>query len=356
MEKYNIFTENPEEEIWNHLLQYTYKSKIEKYFEAKNMKFNEEIFDEIKCSILQAKEYYRLSKDADVSVKPLLIYYGTINLLTACSLLISGEKIIINNHGMKIDESDVDGSLGSWSIKFNNITDGGIHVFLKSITEGKVECVESVWKLNELLMSIPEINEIEHLCYSNSIPYCLPINEICMDNETIETIDVNQYTIEQIMDFLSEVDEFQKNYINPKYQNNIVILKHKYLAKDISCETISGRKYLLRSHIKNEKKVLLPQWAYYTISLFALSSLCRYNPKTWNKFVTYDEFNEKLLVSKFLNLCIRILPNFCLNIIDNKTYQFTNKKYEPINKTTTIDKAKIEEIVNAQLRGVNNGR
>ena len=356
MEKYNIFTENPEEEIWNHLLQYTYKSKIEKYFEAKNIKFNEEIFDEIKCSILQAKEYYRLSKDADISVKPLLIYYGTINLLTACSLLISGEKIIITNHGMKIDETGVDGSLGSWNVRFNNITDGGIHVFLKCITKGKVESVDGVWKLNELLMSIPEISEIENLCYSNALPYCLPLNVICMDNETIETINVNSYTIEQVKEFLSEVDGFQNNYIKPTFKNDNFILKHKYLADDISYETISGHKYLLRSHIKNGKKVILPQWTYYTICLFGLSTLCRYNPKTWNKFVTYDEYNEKLLVSKFLALCIRLLPNFCLNIIDNKSYQFTNKKYEPIRKTTTIDKAKIEEIVNTRLRGINNGR
>ena len=99
MNEDKIFTENPENELWRELLQYSYKTNIERYFDEKSLDKNEEVMDCISGSFLQAYEYYKSSINVNLQITPLLLYYGTTNLLYGMSSLFKGKISEIHNHG-----------------------------------------------------------------------------------------------------------------------------------------------------------------------------------------------------------------------------------------------------------------
>ena len=98
----SVFSENPENDLWRELLQFSYEANINRYLSKKGLHANGETINCIVGSFLQADEYYRAAKDANLQISPLLLYYGTTNLLYGMVNLLSGRKNIIANHGMKI--------------------------------------------------------------------------------------------------------------------------------------------------------------------------------------------------------------------------------------------------------------
>lgn len=77
----SVFSENPENDLWRELLQFSYEANINRYLSKKGLHANGETINCIVGSFLQADEYYRAAKDANLQISPLLLYYGTTNLL-----------------------------------------------------------------------------------------------------------------------------------------------------------------------------------------------------------------------------------------------------------------------------------
>lgn len=76
----SVFSENPENDLWRELLQFSYEANINRYLSKKGLHANGETINCIVGSFLQADEYYRAAKDANLQISPLLLYYGTTNL------------------------------------------------------------------------------------------------------------------------------------------------------------------------------------------------------------------------------------------------------------------------------------
>lgn len=91
----SVFSENPENDLWRELLQFSYEANINRYLSKKGLHANGETINCIVGSFLQADEYYRAAKDANLQISPLLLYYGTTNLLYGMVNLLSGRKNII---------------------------------------------------------------------------------------------------------------------------------------------------------------------------------------------------------------------------------------------------------------------
>ena len=77
----SVFSENPENDLWRELLQFSYEANINRYLSKKGLHANGETINCIVGSFLQADEYYRAAKDANLQISPLLLYYGTTNLV-----------------------------------------------------------------------------------------------------------------------------------------------------------------------------------------------------------------------------------------------------------------------------------
>ena len=96
------FSENPENDLWREILQYTYEANIKRYSKKHEKEIDEDTIACIAGSLLQAYEYYKSAKEANLQIAPLLLYYGSTNLLYGMANLIKGEINHIENHGMKI--------------------------------------------------------------------------------------------------------------------------------------------------------------------------------------------------------------------------------------------------------------
>lgn len=347
-----VYTETPEVDLWKKLLQYSYKARIQSYFKKNGIETetgDNEIFDIISGAFLQADEYFTLSKSASLYTAPLLLYYGAANLLLGAVTLMQGKTIDVQNHGMKIITDDSGTMIGATKVHYLSPSDGGINVFLR-FWDDKIKLVETDdWTLEELLLSIPEINLEASQCYEGT-NYCLALETINTENGMIERV---RYENNEEAAFAGILG-FSKSYLHPQYKENsgngYFILKHKYLSDPICYPSYTGQTYLLRSHSKNSKECQMPQWAYIYSALFALASLCRYHPQKWNPFIRLDDSGEKLVVDKFLETARRILPNMILSKIEGQNYSFENRKYAAEDRIKVLGEHEIKDLIHSQLK------
>lgn len=352
-----VYTENPEEELWNALSQYTYKARILKYFSEHKIAINEaeknSVCEIISSSLSQAKEYFMLSKSASLNVSPLLLYYGTINLFLGATVLKTGAKCSIENHGMKTKVDYTDNSIGSTKIHFFNTNTGGIHVFMNKHQLGQNLTESDDWSIKELLLSIPDINQEALQCYDYAENYCYPIVQSISENGKIDKVVFYNKTPNEIDAIFKSIPDFSKSYLPPVINQQdgqyVSLLRHKYLALNNNIKAHYNQEFLECGHMKNGKLIILPQWVYMYIALFGLGSLCRYEPEKWNPFLRLDESGEKLLIDKFLNAVKRIMPNIVLSLISNKEYRFENKKYQPDNKIRILGEHEMKEFIQTEV-------
>jgi hypothetical protein len=349
-----IFTEQPEEEMWRSILHFSYTANIKKYLDEHNYSNDDNLIECISGSILQAYEYYISSKNANLQISPLLLYYGTTNLFYGITNLITGKINEIKNHGMYLEIESIENFIAEALIGFENYEKGGIHIFCKALGITIDLTKYGKWSIQELLGSISEIHDDYYSCYSSKDFFIIPIQEIKTESGIIEKVILDKYDVDTFSTLFSQVSEVEKSYLKPSLGNDIngdqfIILRHKINAKTIAEISYSQQPYLQVAHKKNGSFVTLPELFYMYIILFALGSLCRYNPEKWNPFVRNDLTGEKLLVEKFLYFARRIIPNMILNTLYDCQMNFVNEKYRIIETIKVVSEHEVKEIIKKEL-------
>ena len=350
-----FFSEEPENDLWRELLQYSYKANIERYLKKRQITANEKTIDCIVGSFLQAYEYYKAARDANIQISPLLLYYGSTNLLYGMINLITGRINEINNHGMKLYIPDQMKYIADVDIRFLSPKDGGIHVVARTIGVQQDMIGYGDWKLKEFLGAIAEIQGDYLRCYDCKIGCVVMLDVYNTPEGKVEKVYFNENNKEDILQSLANVEGFSDSYlplgIGKNYENEqqYFILRHKLCGKNISETSYSGQKYLLVSHVKGKKRIALPALMNMYIALFALSSLCRYFPERWSPFVLYDNSGERLLVKKFLYYARRMLPNYVLNTICGEVnYSFS--KYKENDTVNRLGAHEVQEMIDNTVK------
>lgn len=351
-----IFSENPENDLWRELLQFTYEANIKRYFEEHNIGFSSDVIDCIIGSFLQAYEYYKASKTANLQIEPLLLYYGTTNLLYGMSALLSGSISNIKNHGMKIDVPTEMQFIADTSLRFMSPNDGGIHIFARALnfTENLTDFGD--WTLSEFLDSIAEINNDYQRCYNKSVGKIVMLDVFNTPDGKVEKVYYTSSTENKIRQTICDVDGFRNSYLPlskaSSYQDNTTyfILLHKLNGQRIDEISYSGQPYLRAHHQKNGKWITIPTVLNMYISLFVLATLCRYYPQKWSPFVLKDTSGERLLIEKLLHYSKRMIPNFILNHILGKNIQYISAKYSPVDTIKHIGEHEVQELVKREIR------
>lgn len=355
MKTKTLFSEDPESDIWRELEQFTYEGNIKKYFSERDIDASDELINSIAGSFLQAHEYYKSANNANLHISPLLMYYGSTNLLYGMTNLLIGEKSIINNHGMKIEPGDLK-SVADTEITFFNPKEGGVHVFARALKFDKELCNYGKWNLKEFLGSIAEISEVFENCYdiSSNIIFLDVFNA---PEGRIEKIYYSNDTEkESINKRLNLVEGFDESYLRVEYGHSLAdnrlyfILKHKLNGSDISDISFSGQPYLRSDYTKNGKRINLPTLLNMYISLFILSSLCRYYPEKWGPFVLKDGSGEKLLIEKFVYYAKRMIPNIVLNYLMDTRLTYIPEKYKSTDTIKPIGEHEIKDIVGEEVK------
>lgn len=351
-----IFSENPEKDMWRELLQFTYEANIKRYLDKKDLCADEETINSIVGSFLQANEYYKAAKEANLQIAPLLLYYGSANLIYGMVNLLSGRKNKISNHGMKIFVPEEMHFIADTNIRFLSPKDGGVHVAARSLGFDIDLTGFGDWELSEFLDSIAEISQDYAQCYEVATGCVAMLDIFNTPDGKAEKFYFSNTNENDAFNLLSNVEGFKNSYLPvttaQEYQTNrkYFLLRHKLIGKDISEISYSGQPYLRAGHRKNEKLVTIPTLLNMYIALFVLASLCRYFPERWSPFVLKDTTGEKLLIEKFLYYARRMIPNFVLNKIVDDNIQYSSSKYAERNTIKLVGEHQVQEIVDHKVR------
>lgn len=354
-----IFTEDPDYEQWQMLSNFIYPSNIIRYFKDREIKnADQELVELISGSILQAQEYFYANTLVSLNTSPLLLYYGVVNLLFATSLLASGKKVHIENHGIKLESATGDRLATTEFTPYFSTEHGGLFQFCKTFcpdTNISRYSSKDKWTLQEILGSIPELKQDFEVCYKDQ-SYVIPIQIVKSKTDYVERIDLNNFrNLSTVMEELLQVDDFQNSYLNPKLESDLFNYQHVFLRAKIGSQPITqtsvfGQLFLQKSHQKQKHCITLPTIIYMYMGLFVLGYLSRYKPGIWIPFVRSDSTGEKQVIERFIKICKRALPNMVLNFIYQTKFYFVKEMYEPLDLSKEVTEEEIRKIVLDEIK------
>ena len=351
----NIFSENPEKDLWRELLQFSYDANIERYLSKKGLSADVDTINCIVGSFLQAYEYYKSAKEANLQIAPLLLYYGSTNLLYGMINLLSGKINNIDNHGMKIEVPSDMKFISETKIKFNSPDNGGVHVFSKALGIDTKLTSYGEWALKEFLDSIAEINTDYIQCYGEKTGRIAMLDVFKTPDGKVEKVYFTDTNKDDLYELLKNVDGFSKSYLQPAVSKEretgkqYFVLRHKLVGKSICEYSYSGQPYLKAPHCKHGKHITLPTILNMYIILFALASLCRYFPERWSPFVLKDTTGEKMLIEKFIFYAGRMLPNYVLNILVENTVQYSSDRYLENDTVKLVGEHQVNDMIEKSI-------
>ena len=347
-----IYSESPGEDQWQLILRYAYPHNIFEYLKNNGISDpDDNLVENISGSILQAKEYYDASKMSSLHVAPLLLYYGTSNLLFGIANLIKGKVHHIDDHGMKLKKPKPSMRICDIEIKTLGKKSGALSVFDNVFSNGTDLPNSGLWKNIELLGSIPDLLEEFLSCYDDGLPFTIPV-EIVKDKksdlERVAYSSLGRYA--SVDDAFSNVNNFSANYLSPQETGKYIILRYRVNSSDIGIYSIAGQKYLPVSHKKNTKLYNPSLELIIFMVLFSLGFVSRYHPEIWTPFTRNDTTGEKLVIEKLLNYVRRQLPNLVLSRLYNEKLLFVTEQMGLLDLTNSIDKTEVEEIARQEIQ------
>ncbi len=252
-----IFTENPEQEQWQMLLRFAYPANIEKFLrEKESITYDQDFLESIAGSISQANEYFNASNSVSLNTLPVLLYYGTTNLLFGVSSLISRKKVIVESHGMKVKPLPRElKRIADIEVQTYNQNTGGLYQFYQILEKEHELPFGTSWTLLEILSAIPELSFEFENCYSGEKSCVIPTEKVKLKNngylERIEIQTINKY--EGAENIFRKIENFDNSYLSPQTTNNYVILRKKLFSKkELGIYSISGQKYFQLGHVKGK--------------------------------------------------------------------------------------------------------
>jgi len=335
-----IFAEDPNAEQWQMIMNFSYSDNIKNYFKKRNIEIdNKDFLETIAGSILQAKEYFDASNMVSLNTSPLLLYYGVTNLLFGVSCLLCAKPLNITNHGMKLSwPKDRAKRIADVEIVPFNPKSGALSQFCNIFCSGEIIPYGKNWTLLEIIGSIPDLKQDFDDFYSNARSYVIPVQDVKRKDDSLERIRIDEIKRfeegEKILEIIESLDDC---YLSPQSSGKYIILRKRIGGKDVGVFSLSGQKFLQIAHIKGSRCVTLPIIIYIYMGLFALGFLSRYHPDIWSVFIRSDFTGEKQLLSKFINISRRYLPNLLINFIYGMRMQFTNAVQGVLDLSQTIE-------------------
>ncbi|GHV78250.1 hypothetical protein AGMMS49944_00410 [Spirochaetia bacterium] len=335
---------------WNRLLEFETRDLIERYVKDKHgRKCSAKQIMEISSNFIQGREYFKNAKQAAITVKPLLQYYGVSalcrGLVLACTPYIS-EAALKPSHGLetiKWQESLAKRDFGGLTVAIRH----GAFYELLSYTENKVyfkhnssaisysQCLEvpqigTEIKLNDLLLTFPDLAGEYKTWSQNKLHYAIlqtfnilngtheyeyGINKTC-GKETIEEL------FPKIL--LGDYD------LSDSGSSTIIKTKDSYLllfAQIFTDSFNAGMGEIALTKPINQHVYLSSLAQFYVVSFF-LGMLSRYFPSVWISLSRTEKGDSIFpLVVKIIDMIDDYFPELILNYLLGP-YSFEKSKTE----------------------------
>jgi len=319
-----INSENPLQKIWQTLLRFSYVDVINNWWKGRGETSDSDLAFFIASSFLQAKSYFDSASNAHSNILPLLLYYGSVNLLVGTLSLVKHKKFDIKSHGMVLDKTSLDpNDIFSIKLKPKNST-GALNIIVS-----EMECISDLpsrgaWSLEEIFSTVPDLSSGFQFIFPEKELKVVRVEEINRNGRTLDRISIESESEgNKIIQNIKLNPNYSEIYLEPQItqQNKYVILNRKPSSRPIGVYSISGEKYL-PIPFKSKGNLFLPQYITMNMGLFILGTLSRYHPEIWDAFMRYDSTGAKNLVNDFLQTFVRYFPNLILNITEGERIHF----------------------------------
>ena len=213
--------------IWHKLYDYESRDLIERFISKKhNRKASARQVSEISSNVIQSREFFRNAEDANLSVKPLLLYYGVNSLSRGLVLLLNpylSESSLKPSHGLDTinwRQSISENNLKDLTVEINN---GGFYELLTSTKNKSYLKLHSSginWKVNFPVPNLKKRFTLENLI--RIIPD-LNVEYNKWLNENLETLKVSKFASND-MEYRFTIEKFKINQtiISNNFDSNIL--------------------------------------------------------------------------------------------------------------------------------------
>ena len=320
-----IYSEEPREDQWRSLLQFSYRKNVESRLAAKGFAVDDHLVDIILGSFQQAHEYFKLGSRASLFTSPTLVYYGAAHLLYAASTLLTGQTPNVGNHGLRLVKTEASRSLADAAVEPCNWNSGSFPIMAKAFSNVPSTLTSSgSWSLHDFIGSLPDLEEDYTRTYPDRHPHVLPVEEVKTESGMLDRIELEKLQVwKGTFDWRAIVGA-SSSFLQPQRTNQYLVFRRRLGYKGLGEHALPGRKFFRLYHSKGKHQYSLHQISLFQGALFILGHLARYSPQTWYPFAQNDSTGERHLVEKFVSVSTRRFPNLILNELQEQNIVFTS--------------------------------
>jgi len=296
--------------IWHYLREFESKEIIKRFILNKySYNISTEKAIEINSAFIQGREYFTSSQDADISVRPLLLYYGIVSLSRGLILLLdknSREQNIKPSHGLKIinwQQICKTGQFEDIIVKSNNGTFTELINATKNICNFRANSSGVSWmvalpippisltfRFKEVAFYFPDLNQSVNAWLETMIPY-RKLNNYKQQADT-QIIKISGKQDNELFTKIFPEKTFGKIEVNPIGNDCIIKIKSGKIPNfcqlwESAFQIIGDVCIIPPFENGNYFNTLSTMY----MSSFILGTISRYYPSTWNninKGITKD--------------------------------------------------------------------
>jgi len=293
--------------------------------------------------IKQAKAYFQAAEKSDNLVKPLLLYYGMMNLMKTVILTLDPtypSRTGVLRHGVttrKLKKTDYQFHDDELKIQ----KEGLLPWFYTLITASPIEKIEgNKYKNKELLALLPELSESYKFLYDKQMIYPIEIQKNSNNLELSVDRGVLSFYNNDTKIFLQELNGFR---LNKLYQYSIKDLSQNtekllftldseipseesnkaiFFQNPLIIQDFKGN-YYIRPY--KESRFILPELMIDFMLMYNLGMLCRYETELWGEIIYSFNTKDIYIINEFINSTTRKFPNLILNALFDELIIFKER-------------------------------
>ena len=262
-----IQTENPEKEIWTMLSYFESEHNAREYLaeklqkECSQLEINE-LAKNLSVDMQAAKEYYKAAQNVSPLTRPLLIYYGMVNLAKVLHIANKGESPEGKKHGLEtVKPWNLILAELSVKIKQYGIFPEFYHCYSNEDIHG------ASFSLKQLLSQIPELKVAYETVYKEK-SLALKVVEI---RYGISIVDSELKKYEKLEESIRKIPEVALRFHKDiqMFENNAVLFLVNRETRNPLIRALSGEEFLVLpvSHIDGTC-VVLPELSTHFLIMF----------------------------------------------------------------------------------------
>jgi hypothetical protein len=322
MEK-KFFRSNEVEQLqWRRLLELNMEAFI---FERTGKEPSGNLLSMATSTLNISSEYFNSSGKASISVNPLLLYYGTTNLLTFCIIMFTGSIPNIAGHGIEfVEDSSREDivSLGEFIVRTQRPDVGALGNF-HNVLCNKTPYFSGVdWYISEIIAYIPELFYEFNLLFPHMLSGVIPVSVDEHNGHEVHRILRNHMLALHRVEELDNICGYKSTYLEPQLTKDWIIFRQKLGASSQFIYSTFDEPFIQMEKQKNGRMIALHPLEAYVMLLYSLSFLCRYKPHIWYERVLQVP-SVAHLVSQIVEYSRICIPHMVLSLLGEKPFHLS---------------------------------